>query len=145
MRSADGHLELQLPAGWRSPGSTFSRQNYALGPSGEEWATVKSSNKQDYRDLRSYDAGWQRLMHDWLGSAPSTSSERVLVGGHPGLRWEIVGTSPDGVRVGYVMTSVETETRFGEVFAWTTRSHFPERKGALADIANRLREPAASR
>ena len=84
-------------------------------------------------------------MHDWLGNAPATLSQRILVDGHPGLRWEIVGTAPDGAIVGYVMTSVETETQFGAVFAYAPRSHFSDCKGDLAKLADGLREPAAGR
>ena len=140
-RSADGVLELSLPAGWRqTAGRASSTRIAAVGPLRDEWVFVESSSKEDFGKLGSYDAYWQRIMLAGLSEATRTDTVAVVVNGHPALRWEITGTDPDGRRWGYLMTAVETDTRFSMVTACTARSRFPERKAELGRLAGGLRE-----
>jgi hypothetical protein len=140
-RSADGRLEIALPSGWRQSSGPDSSDHIAAGnASGTEWLFVRSAPKPDFRDLASYHGYWTRIMLVWLREARPTSAERTLLNGQPALRSEITGMTPQGMRLGYVMLAVETETRFSEVFVSTARSRFPERRSALAHVADGFHE-----
>lgn len=145
-RSSDGVLELSLPAGWRQTASRESSTRIvARGPSGDEWVYAESANKADFKDLKSYDAYWQQEIPAWLHEATRTDSVAIAVNGRPALRWEITGTTPKGMRVGYVMTAVETDRLFSMVMACARRSRFPERRAALGRLADGLREARRGR
>jgi len=144
-RSPDGRIELSLPAGWEQfPSQAGIRGFNAANRSKYEWLYVRSSPKQDFKDLRSYDAGEQRAVLTWLSDARSSGAEAALVNGRAALRSEITGTTPRGVRVGYVMTALATETRFSEVLVATDQSRFPYRKSDMARLAYGFREAGRS-
>jgi hypothetical protein len=146
LRTQDGRIEIELPAGWsealiRRPPCQISATNLF----GAGKVCVMSQPKAGFRGLRSYGEIVKRSMLRRLGDSAASGTETIQVNGRPALRYEITGTARLGIRFGYVVTIVETETRFNQVLGYTFESLLPASRTQLAAAANGLHEvvPAA--
>jgi len=144
LRSQDGRIELELPAGWGqplipNPTCQMSAANQLLF----ERVCVISQEKKGFTDLARYGGIIRKSMLDRLGEAESTGGEMVQVNGRSALRYEIAGTGRLGMGVGYVITIVETETRFNQVVGYVFRAQLPLSRTHLASLASGLREVTA--
>ena len=146
VRSADGCIEVKLPAGWKQAhGPASAGPIFATGPFGNEWLNVRSSHKREFKDLRSFDAASKRELLAWLSKVESTPTEAILLNGHPALRCQITGKTPERTPVRFVVTAVETENRFSEVFAWGVHPRPGEVFSKVPRLANGLCETRAAR
>jgi hypothetical protein len=144
LRTPDGRIELELPAGWgRSLLQALPCQISATNPFQLETACVISQKKEGFAGLGTYGELVRKAMLGRLGHSEASEAERVQVNGYSALRFEITGTSRLGIDVGYVNTIVETETRFTQVMGVVLRPQFPDHKVRLGNLAGGLREVSA--
>jgi hypothetical protein len=141
LTGADGNVELQLPDGWNA--ETPDQPGWLKGSNKNLYVLVISENKQDFADIKAYGELVSKQMVKRLQDGEASAPQEATVGGRPALRYEIFGTISNGLRIGYLLTVVETEHRFSQVLGWTLRSEFTDRKSDLGDLATGLREAAA--
>ena len=109
-----------------------------------ESVCVISQEKHGFRDLRTYSGIVKKSMLGRLEASEASGDEAAQVNGRPALRYEITGTGRVGIKVGYVVTIIETETRFNQVLGYTFGSRFPGSRPRLTAVAYGLREVATS-
>jgi len=137
IKSNDGSVEITVPNGWhqtkaRVPAIKIQATN------GRAVVLVRTAQKEDYRDLKSFaQTGSQRFMKRLTDAEPK--SEDLQVNGKPAIRVSAVGTQANGVRRGYVFTFVDTDTMFVEVLGIARASAFKTEQATLADMASRVK------
>jgi hypothetical protein len=144
LTSKDGHLELKLPDGWekqetKSPVVQIEAYNEATGAT----LVVSSAEKADYTDFPKYASGLKKGAQGSLRHAHSTGPKEERLGGHRTIRYDVTGTSEDGLRLGFVVTAVESRTRFNAVFISCVLSKFNAHKDEFARLPGGLEEVAA--
>ncbi len=145
LRTPDSRIEIELPSGWSSaPLPNAACQIAAVNRAQMESVCIISQQKADFKNLGSYGEILQKSMLQRLGGAEASTGDMILVNGHPTLRYEVTGTSSLGIKVGYVIAVVETETRFNEVAAFVDQSQLPGHRASLGNLAYGLREIAAT-
>jgi negative regulator of genetic competence, sporulation and motility len=128
---------LTVPNGWRQT-KTAAPVIQIQATNGRAVVLVRSAQKEDYRDLKSFaQTGSQRFMKKLTNAEPK--SEDVQVNGKPAIRVSAVGTQANGVRRGYVLTFVDTDTMFVEVVCIASASAFKTEQATLVDMANRVK------
>jgi hypothetical protein len=138
LTGADGHIELQLPDGWH--GQTPDQPGWLKASNQNRYVLVISENKDDFVDINAYGELVTKQMVKRLQGGEASAPQQITVGGRPALRYDIFGTIDNGLRIGYLLTVVETQHRFSQVLGWTLRSEFDTHKDELGALANGLRE-----
>lgn len=141
LTGADGRIELQLPEGWN--GEPPDQPGWLKASNQNLYVLVISESKDDFADINAYGDLVAKQMVKRLKEGEASAAQQTIVGGRPALRYEIFGTISNGLRIGYLLTVVETEHRFSQVLGWTLRSEFAARKDELGALADGLREASS--
>lgn len=136
--SKDGRVALNLPAGWTEQPTDSSERVQATD--GTHYVLVITENKEDFANLRAYTETVRKQMTGRLTDADNTDITELRLGGNPAMRCEIFGTHSSGVRVGFLVTVVETGTRFTQVIGWAARSAYRTDREILASLPEGLEE-----
>jgi hypothetical protein len=141
LTSRDGRIQLHVPDGYSErtpPKAVISLEalNYA------ESATILviSEGQSQFDSLQAYGEIIRQMMLDKLKDAQSDSGIKLQISGNPAIRYEITGISSGGLRMGFLVTIIQTETRFTQVIGSCVRAQFSDRKDEFAKIAATLKE-----
>jgi hypothetical protein len=140
MTTKDGRIQVQLPDGYteQSPiKKEISLQ--AVNESKDATIFIISEHQKDFDSLQGYAEIVRGLMLDKLQDGQSDAGEKLELGGNPAIRYEITGLSK-GFRLAYQLTVIQTETRFNQVLASTTRKQFADCKEEFEKVAKSLKE-----
>lgn len=87
-------------------------------------------------DLKRYDALVRNNMKKKLGkTGKKEKTSDVSVNGHKAVRGALYGRIGK-VKVGYLLTSIETHDSYHQVLAWTLRSHFKKQLPTFIKMTN---------
>jgi hypothetical protein len=143
LTSQDGRVQLQLPDGWHVQ-AVDQKYVRRLGSNDHYFVALISNNKEDYTGLKAYSQiAVDGIVHK-VKDAKASEGRPVKLGEFPALRYEITGTTDKGVRLGYVLTVVETKGYFNQVLSWTMKSQFATYKLKMGELANGVHERAAA-
>lgn len=144
LHSKDGRLELTVPAQWAErDGLNPSAQIGATNADDHLYVAVISEPKADFDGgVEHYGKMITAAMARKLKGAQLSNPVSLKINGNPAVRYELTG-SFNGIRIGYVVTVVETATRFNQILGWTARSQFDKSKGDLGKLAGGLKEVPA--
>lgn len=140
MRSADGHLEANLPGGWAPvvpPKAGYDLQ--ATSDERREVMLVGSTTKPAKPDLEAFAERVRGGTVAALSDVKVTDFAKVDVNGRPALRCQIVGNRK-GVSIGYIVTAVDLPTRLMVVLAVSDGQGIAERKADLEALAGMIHE-----
>ena len=137
--------KLTFPAGWRKDSSLNDEANIqASGHFRSAFVVAISEPKSDFdagTTLQGYsDLTRPPLLSGLERGAFDSAPQRLTVGGHPALRYEIRGMS-DGTYVLMLHNVIETRRNFHQVLLWTAANEFPPRRAELEQILQTFREP----
>jgi hypothetical protein len=138
VKSADGKLQLNLPAHWES--HDFHLDAVKIGAAREkagEYVEIIADPRDQYVDnLAQYADGKVETMVILLEGVKVTSDGPMDIHGRNSIRFEIEGRLPDsGVKIGYVLTIIETKDFYIQVIAWSAGNTFADHRGELQDLA----------
>ncbi len=87
-------------------------------------------------DLKRYDALVRNNMKKKLGSTGRKEKPNdVKINGHSAVQGALFGNIGK-VKVGYLLTSIETQDSYHQVLAWTLRSHFNKQLPTFVKMTN---------
>jgi hypothetical protein len=141
LRTPDGRIELELPIDWHQ--SLLPRpacQISATEPLSMESICVISQEKRGFRDISNYSERAKTSILGRLPESEASGDEVAVVNGRRAVRYTITGNGRLGVKFGYLVTIIETETRFNQVIGYTLASRLPSSKPRLTAVAYGLRE-----
>jgi predicted RNA binding protein YcfA (HicA-like mRNA interferase family) len=141
-KSQDGAFEITLPNGWHEAKQSGSEAKIHVAGQGTR-VTVREHAKEDFKDIKAVATFLaDRLKKRFTDAEPKF--EDVQVNGKPAVRMELEGTEPSGVRVGYLITVIDSDKAFISIMGTGNASAFTKHKQLLADLAGQLKVTAAS-
>ena len=144
----DGAVQALLPAGWETmepKGVVLQKEAklFAQNRSAQIYLGVVSVAKADYRSL---EVAAELSLKDQLaklGDAQPTSLTPLTVNGRSALRYEVSGFASNGVKVGFLVTVIEQDTRYVKVGFWTVASKFTDYRNEFASLTEGVTERTA--
>ena len=147
LQSKDNRLEVTLPSGWESatlPNTIGEIQ--AKCPAKTAFAIVISEAKADFKQMRleEYADIVQKLEHkkDVLEGGSITGPTKTKLNGVDVVQYEMRGTVKN-VKICYLMTFIESPTRWNQIMCWTMPSHWEDSQDDFRKIAESFHENAA--
>ncbi|HTZ35812.1 MAG TPA: hypothetical protein VMB84_07290 [Stellaceae bacterium] len=136
VKSQDGSLELTLPNGWHeAPGDQAGAKLVGTDGHGAR-IIVRVHSKEDFKDIKAlatYVVGRLKLQD----GEPKT--EDIQMNGKPAIRTVVVGTEPEGIRLGFVITIFESDGNYYVVTGRAPASQFGKDEAILAGLAGQLK------
>jgi hypothetical protein len=130
-------MELALPNGWRDiKPEGFSTKLAATNGKGSR-VVVRVYPKEDFKDANAFAefAVYNLKLSDDNGVDKSD----VEVTGKPAIRLSVVGTTSNEMRVGYLITIIESEGMYVEVIGRTDAYSFAKETPVLGAFASALK------
>ncbi len=138
--SKDKKMQVTLPGEWKQrPTGKDSHQLSATLPGQAAYMLLISEPKEDFKDIKAYSKIVTTQMSQSLEEAQVSESTEVKVNGQEALRFQIRGIV-DGMRVVYVLTVLETQSRFNQVLGWTSNSKLADNKQRLESLPKGVKE-----
>lgn len=142
MSSPDGAVQIITPDDW----DAMSDLNavaiiQAANLVKEQYIIVIDDSKEEFEepDLAQYSDVTSQLIVDGLVGTEVGTPTPLTINGNSALQKEIKGTIDD-VNVAYLHTSIETDTHFYQLLAWTLTSQFDKNGPILKDVTNSFQE-----
>jgi hypothetical protein len=141
-KSQDGTLEITLPNGWHEAKQGGPEAKIHVAGQGTR-VTIREHAKEDFKDIKAV-ANFlsERLKKRFTDVEPKFSD--VQVNGKPAVRVELEGTEPSGVKVGYLITVVETDKTYISIAGTGNASAFAKQKQLLSDLPSQLKVTASA-
>jgi hypothetical protein len=141
-KSQDGTLEITLPNGWHEAKQGGPEAKIHVAGQGTR-VTIREHAKEDFKDIKAV-ANFlsERLKKRFTDVEPKFSE--VQVNGKPAVRVELEGTEPSGVKVGYLITVVESDKTYISIAGTGNASAFAKQKQLLSDLPNQLKVTASA-
>jgi hypothetical protein len=141
-KSQDGTLEITLPNGWHEAKQGGPEVKIHVAGQGTR-VTVRTHAKEDFKDIKAVATFLgERLKKKFTDAEPKF--EDVQVNGKPAIRLDLEGTEPSGVKVGYLITVIDTDAAYISIMGTGNASAFARQKPLLEDLANQLKVTTAS-
>jgi hypothetical protein len=136
VKSQDGTVELTLPNGWHEikPEATDTKILAVDGKGGR--VAVRGFSKEDFKDMKSV-ASFVVSQLKMIDN-PEQKFQDIEVNGKPAVRLEMVGTGPNGLKRGYVVTVFEADGTYIDVTASTHASTFAQLTPTLEALAKQI-------
>jgi hypothetical protein len=141
-KSQDGTLEITLPNGWHEAKQGGPEAKIHVAGQGTR-VTIREHAKEDFKDMKAV-ANFlsERLKKRFTDVEPKFSD--VQVNGKPAVRVELEGTEPSGVKVGYLITIVDSDKSYISIAGTGNASAFAKQKQLLSDLPNQLKVTVSS-
>ncbi|HSA59597.1 MAG TPA: hypothetical protein VLJ37_07930 [bacterium] len=142
LKSADGRIQITLPAGWKQDRALHATAELAASNrAGEMYVIVLSDNKSDYDEmsLEKNSEITRTALLEGTKSPQTSGPQRLTINGSPALQYEIQATV-DNLHIVYLHTTVETAGYYHQILAWTLRSRFEKAKPVLQEVIASFRE-----
>ncbi|HEX2259047.1 MAG TPA: hypothetical protein VHJ40_04815 [Actinomycetota bacterium] len=140
--SSESGLEMKVPASWREDTALNAQADLqASNREAEAYALVIPDLKQEFVNPKLEDFATMAKDNFIKGiQNPNVTGPRQLtLNGKPAIRYEIQGVA-ENVRVVYLMTLMETDSRFLQVIAWSLPDRLSENRPILEDVTASIRE-----
>ena len=137
--STDGVCSITVPSSWQENLSVNPIANIVEGsPLQDQFIMTISESTADVTDSFTLDNFYNNIKENMLSSI--TNSEisdlgEVTINGLKGMQFELKG-EVEGVKLGYLVTAVQSENHFHQVIAWTLQSTFDSKRDELNEIIN---------
>ncbi len=139
-KSADGSLELALPNGWHDVKPDGPTTKIAATNGHGSRVVVRVYPKEDFKDAKAvanFSINKLKLSDD-----EGIKFEDIQIGGKPAVRASVLGTQASGMRAGYLVTVVDSDSMYVELMGRSDASSFPKETAALAAFGNALKTSA---
>jgi hypothetical protein len=136
VKSPDGMMELSVPNGWHEMKPEGPRTKVLAVDGRGGRVAVRVFSKEDFKDLKAvagYAVGQLNLI-----DTPEKTFQDIQVNKTPAVRLSFVGTEPNGMRRGFVITVFEVGGQYINVVASTIASSFAKDTPVLEAFANQL-------
>ena len=140
--SSESGLEMKVPASWREDNALNAQADLqASNREAEAYALVIPDLKQEFVNPKLEDFATMAKDNFIKGiQNPNVTGPRQLtLNGKPAIRYEIRGVA-ENIRVVYLMTLMETDSRFLQVIAWSLPDRLSENRPILEDVTASIRE-----
>lgn len=140
--SEGGNLQMKIPDSWREDESlNASADLQASNRVQEAYALVIADSKQDFGNRTLKDFAEIAKENFLKGiTTPTLSEPRSLtINGKEAVRYQIDGTA-DNVKVTYLLTLMETESRYLQVIAWSLPEQLTKNRPVLESVTASVRE-----
>ena len=140
-----GLLTLKAPPAWKEMDSLNPVANLKVGDEvADAYLIVVSEKKSEVKGDTHSVENYSKFVRGHLRGTLKNGRERgpwwVTVGSRRALRYEVLGTSQDGLDLVYLHTTVETPEYFHQIVGWTQAKDYPKNRSALRQISDSLRE-----
>lgn len=136
-KTADDKFQVNVPDDWGILALNDAADIQVGNEYKEQYFILISEDKTDFY-------GWNLQKHSYvtLGNLVGGLNDPKVKGpfdlkvnDNPAIQYEIEG-STQGLRIVYLHTTVETDSAFNQLLAWTLRSKYNENKQILQDVIN---------
>jgi hypothetical protein len=135
VKSQDGTVELTLPNGWHEIKPQGQALIVAVDGRGARVA-VRAYSKEDFKDMKAV-AGFI-VSQLKLVEVPEQAFQDVDVNGNPGVRLELKGTEPNGMKRGFIVTVFESGGQYIGVLGSANASAFAKDAPILDSLPKKL-------
>jgi hypothetical protein len=136
-KSSESSLQLALPKGWRDVKPEGEATKIAITNGKGARVVVRVYPKEDFKDAKAFAIFAVTKLK--LTDNSDVKEEDVNINGNTAIRLSVVGTAPDNMRVGYLITILENEHTYIEVMGRTDAYSFPKETPVLGAFASALR------
>ena len=136
VKSQDGAMELTLPNGWHELKPEGAATKVLAGDGRGGRVAVRTFSKEDFKDMKavvSFVASRLKLIDN-----PEQKIQDLEVNGKPAARVTFVGTQPNGMRRGFIITVFELGADYVDVTASSNASSFTKDGPILEAFAKQL-------
>ena len=139
--SDDGHCRLTLPGHWRRLRHLNDDATIQTGnPFVDQYLIVLRDSLEEFDgSLEDYATSTADSFVKNLQKARKSEPEEVDVNGHRGIRHEVLGTV-GFIRLAYLHTSIEGDTGYYQVVAWTSHSRQEEHFEIFREVVDSFEE-----
>ena len=140
-KTADNQLQIKAPGDWDVLPLNDAADIQVGNEEKEQYFMLLSEKKIDMY-------GWNLKKHSYVtfGNLTGSLDEPKIKGpieleinSRPAIQYEIEG-STQGLRLVYLHTTVETDSAFNQLLAWTLRSKYSENKDILLEVISTFGE-----
>jgi hypothetical protein len=135
-KSSEGSLQLALPNGWREVKPEGESTKIAVTNGKGARVVVRVYPKEDFKDARALATFAVTKLK--LSDGSDVKKEDIRVNGNTAARLSVVGTASNNMRVGYLITIIESEGFYVEVLGRTDAYSFAEETQELGAFASAL-------
>jgi hypothetical protein len=122
VKSQDGTVELTLPNGWHEIKPQGTQALIVAVDGRGARVAVRAYSKEDFKDMKavaSFTVSELKLVE-----VPEQAFQDVDVNGKPGVRLELKGTQPNGMKRGFIVTVFESGAQYIRVLGSANASAF---------------------
>jgi hypothetical protein len=135
-KSSEGSLQLALPKGWREVTPEGESTKIAATNSKGARVVVRVYPKEDFKDAKAFASFAVTKLK--LSDNSGIKKEDIQLNGDTAVRLSVVGTAPNEMRVGYLITILESERFYVEVLGRTDAYSFAKETPELGAFASAL-------
>lgn len=148
-KSQDGLVSVTLPRTWAEVPTLNPLANLKVGDERADVYLIVVSEKKsdvqgDNQTLQKYSKNTRARLTDTLKNLRQDGPWFISVGKNRALRYEIYGTSPDGMAVAYIHSVVESPNYFHQVVGWSKAENFQKVRDAIRSVSDSFRETDSS-
>ncbi len=136
VKNQDGTMALTLPNGWHELKPQGAETQIVATDGRGARVVVHSYSKEDFKDMKAV-AGFSATRLKLI-EAPEQKFEDIDVNGKPGVRVELMGTEPNGMKRGFVITVFEIGGQYIDVVAMAHASAFTKNAQVLKEFAKQI-------
>jgi hypothetical protein len=136
VKSQDGTMELTLPNGWHELKPEGAATKILAGDGRGGRVAVRRFSKEDFKDMKAvvgFVADRLKLIDN-----PEQKIQDLEVNHKPAVRLTFVGTEPNGMRRGFIITVLELEGEYVYITASTKASAFTKDGPILEAFAEQI-------
>jgi hypothetical protein len=145
LTSADGRYEITVPGGWREDRELNAQADLTASNRLQElYVVILNENKQDFADdstLQNFTWTKRESGMSYVSSQVTTDPMPIIINGYPAMQFEVHGVV-DHMKIGYIVTTIETSGSYHYVISWTLESAFAANKAALQQVIQSFKETA---
>ena len=136
VRSIDGQIQVTVPSDWVWQPELHDEATLKVGNSWKElYLIVLPENKSDFisMNLERYSQITKESLMSNLESPETSAPIKLIIDNNKAIQYQIRGIS-EGVKVGFLHTSIEDSRNYYQILAWTLRSRFRSKKELLQQV-----------
>jgi hypothetical protein len=146
LRSKDGRIQIELPRSYaEKPPSNATIQIQAVDDAKLSTVLVISEDQAQFESFEQYSEVVRGKMSENLRDSQVDIGVKCEIAGHHAVRYEITGISSNGLRLGFLVTLIQTDTRYNRVIESCLRTRFADRREEFVKIAANLKELPAGK
>ena len=136
-KSSEGSLQLALPNGWHDVKPEGESTKFAATNGKGARVVVRVYPKEDFKDAKAFATFAVTKLK--LSDNSGVKKEDIQINGNTAVRLSVVGTASNTMRVGYLITILESERNYVEVIGRTDAYSFAKETPALGAFASALK------